>query len=204
MSRVCILDYGSGNVKSVSNLFESIASRVVVSNDPVEIARSSHLVLPGVGAFGSIMRKIRDSLPMETLERMVLRDGKPFLGICAGMQVLASRGMEFGEHAGLGWIAGKVEQLEANGLSLPHIGWNSIAWKQDSPLLEGLEDESDFYFVHSFSFHADIPDHVLATTQYGKEFCSVVQRDNLFGVQFHPEKSQRAGRRLAKNFLSLQ
>jgi imidazole glycerol-phosphate synthase subunit HisH len=203
MSSVCILDYGSGNVKSVFNLFDSIASRVVVSNDPVEIARASHLVLPGVGAFGSTMRKIRDTLPMEILERMVLVERKPFLGICVGMQVLASHGMEFGEHEGLGWIAGSVERLETNGLTLPHIGWNNITCKRASPLMAGLENGADFYFVHSFYFREGDPLEVLASAQYGKEFCSVIQRVNLYGVQFHPEKSQRAGVKLAKNFLSL-
>jgi glutamine amidotransferase len=119
------------------------------------------------------------------------------------MQVLASRGMEFGEHAGLGWIAGSVERLETNGLTLPHIGWNDIVCKRNSPLLAGLENGADFYFVHSFTFREETPQQVLATTQYGKDFCSVVQQGNLYGVQFHPEKSQRAGIKLAKNFLSL-
>ena len=203
MSSVCILDYGSGNVQSVFNLFNSIAGRVILSNDPAEIVRASHLVLPGVGAFGSTMRKMRSALPMELLERTVLIEQKPFLGICVGMQVLASRGLEFGDLAGLGWIAGRVERLEANGLRLPHIGWNDIVCKQASPFLDGLDSKPDFYFAHSYAFYVENPDHVLATAHYGAEFCSVVRRENVLGVQFHPEKSQRAGLRLANNFLSL-
>ncbi len=202
MSRVCILDYGSGNVKSVFNLFASIVGDVVVSNDTADILNASHVVLPGVGAFGAAMRKIRDTLPLEALEQMVRIEKKPFLGICVGMQVLADRGMEFGEHAGLGWVAGTVEKLHAKDLPLPHIGWNSISCRQPSPLLSGLENSPDFYFVHSYAFQASDSRDVLATTCYGEEFCSVIRRENLYGVQFQPEKSQRSGSRLVKNFLS--
>lgn len=203
MASVCILDYGSGNVKSVFNLFSTVADHVVVSNKIEKILGASHIVLPGVGAFGTAMRKIRDGLPMESLEQAVLVEKRPFLGICVGMQVMATRGMEFGDHAGLGWIEGCVEKLNANGLPLPHVGWNNLTCKQESPLLAGLGDDPDFYFVHSFAFHAQNPQHVLATTEYGEVFCSVIQRENLYGVQFHPEKSQRTGIKLVKNFLSL-
>lgn len=203
MASVCILDYGSGNVKSVFNLFSTVADHVIVSNKIEKILGASHIVLPGVGAFGTAMRKIRDGLPMESLEQAVLVEKRPFLGICVGMQVMATRGMEFGDHAGLGWIEGSVEKLNANGLPLPHVGWNNLTCKQESPLLAGLGDDPDFYFVHSFAFHAENPQHVLATTEYGEVFCSVIQRENLYGVQFHPEKSQRTGIKLVKNFLSL-
>lgn len=203
MKRVCILDYGSGNVRSVYNLFSTIVDKVSVSNEVENILGATHIVLPGVGAFGAAMRKIHDTLPMEMLEQAVLVEKRPFLGICVGMQVMATRGMEFGEHAGLGWIAGSVEKLDTKGSPLPHVGWNNINCCQESPLLTGLGDAPDFYFVHSFAFHAENPQHVQATTEYGEVFCSVIQRENLHGVQFHPEKSQRAGIKLAKNFLSL-
>ena len=203
MANVCILDYGSGNVKSVFNIFSTVADHVVVSNQPEKILGASHIVLPGVGAFGTAMRKIRDTLPMESLEQAVLVEKRPFLGICVGMQVMASRGMEFGEHAGLGWVAGSVEKLDSKGLPLPHVGWNNVMCRQESPLLAGLGEDPDFYFVHSFAFRPENPQHVLATTEYGEEFCSVIQRENLHGVQFHPEKSQRTGIKLVKNFLSL-
>ena len=203
MKNVCVLDYGSGNVKSVFNLFSAIAEHVVISNNSEEIRKATHIVLPGVGAFSSAMRNIRERLPMAVLEQVVLGDKKPFLGICVGMQVLATRGMEFGECLGLGWIEGSVEKVNSQHLPLPHIGWNSISSMRDSPLLAGLGDDPDLYFVHSYAFLLENKQHILATTNYEEEFCSVVQRENIYGVQFHPEKSQRAGIKLAKNFLSL-
>lgn len=203
MQRVCILDYGSGNVKSVFNLFSAVAANVVVSNDPARIEDATHVVLPGVGAFGAAMRRIHEALPLDVLERVVRGQGKPFLGICVGMQVLADRGYEFGETAGLGWIGGSVRQLQAGSFPLPHIGWNNIDVQRHSPLLDGLEHAPDFYYVHSFAFDAADPADVLATTEYGQQFAGVIARGNIHGVQFHPEKSQRAGMRLVKNFLAL-
>lgn len=203
MQRVCILDYGSGNVKSVFNLFSAVAANVVVSNDPARIEDATHIVLPGVGAFGAAMRRIHEALPLDVLERVVRGQGKPFLGICVGMQVLADQGYEFGETAGLGWIGGSVRQLQAGSFPLPHIGWNNIDVQRHSPLLDGLEHAPDFYYVHSFAFDAADPADVLATTEYGQQFAGVIARGNIHGVQFHPEKSQRAGMRLVKNFLAL-
>ena len=203
MIKVCILDYGSGNVKSVFNLLSSLIDDVVVSNEPIMIANASHIILPGVGAFGSAMRKIKETLPLDTLEQEILTKKKPFLGICVGMQVMASIGVEFGEHSGLGWIEGRVDKMEIKGLPLPHVGWNNVISKKESPLLEGLGNDPDFYFVHSYAFNVKNPESQLASTIYGEEFCSVIQHENLFGVQFHPEKSQRTGIKLMKNFLSI-
>ncbi len=204
MSSVCILDYGSGNVKSVFNLFSPLAQRTVISNDPADIERATHIVLPGVGAFGAAMRKIGVSLPLAVLEQIVLREKRPFLGICVGMQVLATRGQEFGEFAGLGWIEGSVEKVLCQDLPLPHVGWNNASRKRESPLFAGLGDDPDFYFVHSYALRPNDPQVIVATTSYGEEFCSAVQRENIFGVQFHPEKSQRAGLHLAKSFLAFE
>ena len=203
MIKVCILDYGSGNVKSVFNLLSSLIDDVVVSNEPIMIAYASHIILPGVGAFGSAMRKIKETLPLDTLEQEILTKKKPFLGICVGMQVMASIGVEFGEHSGLGWIEGRVDKMEIKGLPLPHVGWNNVISKKESPLLEGLGNDPDFYFVHSYAFNVKNPESLLASTIYGEEFCSVIQHENLFGVQFHPEKSQLTGIKLMKNFLSI-
>ena len=203
MTKVCILDYGSGNVKSVFNLFSLIAEKTFVSNLPQAIEDASHVVLPGVGAFGAAMRKIRQNLPLETIERSVRDQGKPFLGICVGMQILANKGSEFGEHDGLGWIPGKVDKLDPGDLPLPHIGWNSISATREDPLLAGLDACPDFYFVHSFTFRTERKSSVLATTQFGEKFCSILNEGNVYGVQFHPEKSQKAGMRLAQNFLAL-
>lgn len=204
MTSVCILDYGSGNVKSVFNLFTAICEDVVVSNEVSDIRRATHIVLPGVGAFAAAMRKITQTLPLDEIENAVLTQSKPFLGICVGMQVLATYGLEFERSSGLGWIAGGVEKLQCGTLPLPHIGWNNVDVKGDAPLLAGLGAEPDFYFVHSFAFEPEEQGLVLGTTSYGPTFCSAVQRGNLCGVQFHPEKSQRAGLRLARNFLSMR
>ena len=206
MTRVCILDYGSGNVKSVYNLIASLAPHVTISNEVAGIEAATHIILPGVGAFAASMRRINDKLPLDVLRQQVLVQKKPFLGICVGMQVLMETGLEFGETPGLGWLPGRVEKLESGGMPLPHIGWNNISVDKSKPLiplLAGLDADPDFYFVHSFICRPQDPALVQATTDYGQQFCSVIARDNIFGVQFHPEKSQRAGIRLAKNFLAL-
>lgn len=201
--RVCVLDYGSGNVGSVSNMLSTLTPDVEVSNAPAVIEAASHLVLPGVGAFGASMQKIRARIPLDVLHREVAERGKPFLGICVGFQVLADVGFEFGEHQGLGWIAGDVRLIDAGDLVLPHVGWNSVDIQRDSPLLTGLGDARDFYFVHSYAVHPSDEQHVVGTTTYGVRFCAIGGRDNIHGVQFHPEKSQRAGGLLLKNFLAL-
>lgn len=203
MPSVCILDYGSGNVKSVFNLFTAIESNTVISNDAAVIAAATHVVLPGVGAFGAAMRKLQERLPLDLLRTRVLHEKVPFLGICVGMQVLASRGLEFEECAGLGWIEGTVEKLRCGDKPLPHIGWNNATVRSGAPLLAGLGGEPDFYFVHSYAMRLAESDQCVATTSYGEDFCCVLQRDNIHGVQFHPEKSQRAGLRLVKNFVAL-
>ncbi|MDI6524688.1 imidazole glycerol phosphate synthase subunit HisH [Metapseudomonas otitidis] len=202
MSRVCILDYGSGNVRSVANLFATLGE-TRVSNDPHVIADATHLVLPGVGAYGAAMARIAQQLPLDGVRRAVFEQGKPFLGICVGMQVLSDEGHEFGQHAGLGWIPGRVRALDSAGLPLPHVGWNDIRGERPHPLLLGLEATPDFYFVHSYAFATASADDVIATVEYGSRFPAVVGRENVLGVQFHPEKSQRAGAQLLKNFLEL-
>jgi glutamine amidotransferase len=198
-----VLDYGSGNVRSVFNLFSATTDRVKVSNEASDIRDASHLVLPGVGAFGAAMRKIMDRIPIDFVQDQVTA-GKPFLGICVGMQVLADVGTEFGEHRGLGWVPGKVERLDSGDLPLPHVGWNDIHPQRSDPLLAGLEDGADFYYVHSFVFRPSHDEHVLATTEFGETFVAAVRKDQLFGVQFHPEKSQHAGLRLVRNFLGVR
>lgn len=200
---VCILDFSSGNVGSVRNIFRTFTDRVLISNEPRDIEEATHLVLPGVGAFGAAMEKIRRYIPLQVLEEVVLQKKKPFLGICVGMQVLADKGLEFGEHAGLGWIRGVVKKLECGEQPLPHVGWNDITITKSTPLLNGLDAIRDFYFVHSYAFSVQVRSQVCAVAEYGEIFDCVLNKGNIFGVQFHPEKSQKAGQRLVKNFLEI-
>ncbi len=199
---ICILDYGSGNVKSVFNLLKFIGSNVIISNDSTSIKKATHLILPGVGSYGTSMEKVKQKLPISVLENEVLINKKPFLGICVGMQLLVKKGYEYGEHSGLGWLPGTVEKINVKSHPLPHIGWNNAIIKRESKLFTGLENINDFYFVHSFAVKTK-ERFILTATEYEIEFCSSIQKDNIYGVQFHPEKSQRAGIKLIQNFLQV-
>ncbi len=201
--RICILDYGSGNVKSVYNLVSMLTDHVLVSNQPRDIVKATHLILPGVGAFAAAMGKIRQLIPLSLLEKAVFEDKKPFLGICVGMQVLADTGYEFETAPGLGWIPGIVKRLNSVELPLPHIGWNNIEIKQNSPLIKNLNANQDFYFVHSYVLRPKFSKNIIAQTEYGENFVAIVNSNNIYGVQFHPEKSQKAGQLLINNFLNL-
>jgi glutamine amidotransferase len=200
-AKVCILDYGSGNVASVYNLIYRLGYDINVSNKSVDIKKSSHLILPGVGAFGSSIEKIKNNISLDLLNEEVQVKKKPFLGICVGMQLLAEKGLEFGEHNGLGWIEGTVEKLSAK--VLPHVGWNNIEMKKNSPIFDNVKNRSDFYFVNSYAFKVKNNNFITAETTYENKFCSAVQKENIFGVQFHPEKSQKAGQLIIDNFLKV-
>lgn len=202
-TKVCILDYGSGNVKSVFNIVSYLKYDVVISNKAEDIQNATHIILPGVGSFGSSMERIKNTIPIDVLKEEVFTNKKPFLGICVGMQVLADKGYEHGENDGLGWIKGEVKKIDSKDQPLPHIGWNDVDIKKDSPLFKKFADIRDFYFVHSFAFDVENKDLVATETEYGTNFCSSVEHDNIYGVQFHPEKSQKAGQLLLKNFLRL-
>ena len=201
--KVCIIDYGSGNIRSVYNIFREIHDDVKVSNDPAEVEAATHIVLPGVGAFGAAMNKLKALPSFEVFRENVLVKKKPYLGICVGMQILADQGFEYGIHRGLGWIPGMVKKLDVQDLRLPHVGWNNLESCKEDPLMEEVDAAVDFYYVHSYHFEVANPDDCLATCEYGREFTSIVHKDNVYGVQFHPEKSQRAGKRLLENFLRL-
>ena len=200
-TKVCILDYGSGNVASVYNLLNRLNYKAKISNDSSDIKGSSHIILPGVGAFGASIERIRNKIEINLLEDEVKIKKKLFLGICVGMQILADKGFEFGEHDGLGWIEGTVEKIKAK--ILPHIGWNNIQVKKQSPIFSNIKNLKDFYFVNSYAFNVKDKNLIISETSYGSTFCSAVQKDNIFGVQFHPEKSQKAGQLVMHNFLKL-
>lgn len=213
MTRVAIIDYGSGNLHSAAKAFERALSdhglkgTVDVTADPEALARASHIVLPGVGAFKDCRRGL-DAVPgmVTALERVVRDGGKPFLGICVGMQLLATRGLEHDVTEGLGWIPGDVKLIEPADatLKIPHMGWNTLDVSGAHPLLAGLPlgpKGLHAYFVHSYHLAAANPAHVLATTDYGGAITAIVGRDNIVGTQFHPEKSQSLGLSFIANFL---
>ena len=200
---VVIIDYGLGNLFSVAKAFEMIGAEVLVSKNPKDLARADHIVLPGVGAFADGINYLKDKGFISELAEQVLKNKKPFLGICLGMQLLAEKGFEYGEHKGLGWLKGEVKKLDVEklGLKVPHIGWNSLAIKKDSQMFFGIKPNSDFYFVHSYALHCTDASDVVATTFYGEEITSAVIHENIWAVQFHPEKSQEAGLKLLENFI---
>jgi len=212
MSRVVIIDYGSGNLRSAGKAFEraaaesGLADGVAVSADPAALASASHIVLPGVGAFADCMAGL-SALPgmLEALTEQVVRGGKPFLGICVGMQLMAERSLEHGTHRGLGWIAGEVVPLAPSDASLriPHMGWNELVIVGGGhAVLEGIAPGTHAYFVHSYAMSCRDAAAVRAQVDYGGPVAAVVARDNMVGTQFHPEKSQAAGLRLIRNFLA--
>ncbi len=208
---VAIIDYGSGNLRSAAKSFERAAREagldleVLVTADPEAVRAAERVVLPGVGAFGDCRAGLH-GLPgmVEALEEVAIARGRPFFGICVGMQLMASVGREHGDHAGLGWIPGAVTALAPSDptLKIPHMGWNSLEILQSGhPVLEGLGPDAYVYFVHGYQFRPDSPQHLLARVDYGGPVAAVVGRDNLFGTQFHPEKSQAAGLAIIGNFL---
>lgn len=200
-NRVAIVDYDMGNVQSVANAFENLGCDVVITSRKNELDDADSIILPGVGAFGEGIKHLDQMKLIPVLEDQVLKKKKRFLGICLGMQLLAEEGFEFGHHKGLGWIPGKVCKLEVGDLRLPHVGWNNLQAVRAEPLFEGMRQDPDFYFVHSFHFVCEDKSHIVATTDYGQEFTSVVGKENIWGVQFHPEKSQKMGQKLLENFL---
>ena len=206
MIKVAIIDYGSGNLRSCAKAFEHVAgAKVVVTSEAKDLDDATHIVLPGVGAFGDCIAGLRKIPGMiAAMEKQVLLAKKPFLGICVGMQLLADVGHEYGEHKGLGWIKGEVRKIEPSDktLPVPHMGWNGLEIKKQSPLLKNLG--GDVYFVHSYHFIPAENHNLLATTDYGGKLTAAIGKDNVMGVQFHPEKSQAAGLELIRNFLEIK
>lgn len=206
---VAIIDYGSGNLRSAAKAFERVSTekgiraRITVTADADEIILAERIVLPGVGAFADCLAGL-DSLPgmRDALYEVVIEAGRPFLGICVGMQLMAKTSHENGIHQGLGWLTGEVVALPKGAVKVPHMGWNELVIRAKHPVLEGIHDGKDFYFVHSYHLQSEDEREILANTEYGVSICALVGRDNMIGTQFHPEKSQAAGLKFISNFLS--
>jgi glutamine amidotransferase len=198
--RVAVVDYDAGNTLSVTRALEKVGARVNLTPDPEEVLAADAVVLPGVGAFGDCVKKLRDR-GMEAACRETYRSGKPFLGVCVALQVFFERSEESPGVDGLGILPGAVVRFKPEGLKVPHMGWNQLTLSREHPVLEGLDGEA-FYFVHSYYPEPGEPADVLGTTEYGVEFCAAAGRENLAAVQFHPEKSSQAGLKLYENFLS--
>lgn len=207
MTRVALIDYGAGNLRSVERALMHVGAQVVRVTEGRALAEASHIVLPGVGAFKDCMEGLTGLPGMrDALEQQVRGDKKPFLGICVGMQLLATRGLEFGETQGLGWIEGDVVAIDAApGLKIPHMGWNTLSLvKPEHALLEGIAEGDHVYFVHSYHVKLKEKKVLAAEVPYGQPVTAMVVQGNIAGTQFHPEKSQKAGLALLGNFLKWQ
>ena len=201
-TRICVIDYGMGNLRSVEKALEHVGASPEITADHERIRTADGVILPGVGAFPRAMERIHAAgLDEVVAERAA--SAVPVLGICLGLQLIFSSTTELGGAEGLGLVDGPVDELRADGLKVPHMGWSPVAWAKDSRLREGLADDEPFYFVHSFVPRPAQETDVLGTAEHGERFACAVERDNVFGVQFHPEKSSGAGLRLLRNFASV-
>ena len=200
---ITIIDYGMGNLGSIRSMLRRIGVRSAITGDPDEIARAEKVLLPGVGSFDAAMQEIHDRGLREVLDLKALEERVPTLGICLGMQLI-TRGSEEGGRAGLGWVAAETCRFPADGrLKVPHMGWNAVTPTRSSPLTAGLPDEARFYFVHSYFVRTDRPADTVLAAEYGVTFAAALEVDNVYGAQFHPEKSHRFGMQLLANFARL-
>ena len=205
---ITIIDYGSGNILSAKQSFAKVIktndydAEVHISGNPEVIKKSTHIVLPGQGAFKTCAMGLRNIPGMiEAINEFAIEKKKPFFGICVGMQLLADNSEENGNHNGLGWISGTIKKLPSNKLKMPHMGWNSIKLADDNFKIKPIE--TDYYFVHSYYFDCKNKENILAETNYGLNFPSIVNKENIYGVQFHPEKSSDQGLNVIKSFIEL-
>lgn len=202
---ISIVDYGAANLGSILNMLRKVGADAELVSTPAQIERARKIILPGVGAFDHCVGALRERALIEPLRHKALVEKVPILGVCVGMQMLGNGSAE-GQLAGLGWLPGRCERfcVDPNGRNkIPHMGWSLLSARRDSALMQGLEAQARFYFVHSYHLVCDEPGDILATASYGAEFVAMVQRGNIYGAQFHPEKSHRFGMRLLQNFASL-
>ena len=203
MTKPLILDINSGNVMSLKNIINKFNDKVKISNEENELELSTHIFLPGVGSYSEVMNKIKEKINIDLLKKKLLTDKVLFLGICVGMQVLSDIGYENETSNGLSIINGKVKKLNTKE-NLPHVGWNSLNLKTKNKIFEGIPNKTDFYFTHSYVFELNDITNEISSTNYGTSFTSAINKQNIFGTQFHPEKSQSAGIKLIKNFLGIE
>ena len=203
---IAIIDYGLGNIRAFANIYKRLNIMAEVTSTTQELQKADKIILPGVGAFDWAMKRLNESGLRETLEKLVIGKGKPILGVCVGMQMMANKSEE-GKSSGLGWIEGVVKKLDCSSFiqktHLPHMGWNSVSPNTDKNLFINFTHKAQFYFLHSYYFVPSNEDNVLAVTNYNGHFSSAISADNVFGVQFHPEKSHKWGIQLLRNFAEL-
>jgi glutamine amidotransferase len=203
---ITIIDYGLGNIRAFENVYEKLNIPVSIAKTADDLINATKIILPGVGAFDYAMSQLNKSGMRETLDELVMKHQIPVIGICVGMQILANSSDE-GASTGLGWLDATVKRFDVFALKsktqLPHMGWNTIHPTSDNPLLENISDDSRFYFLHSYYFQCNNPNDTIATTEYGIQYTSAVNKKNIYGVQFHPEKSHQWGIQLLKNFAGL-
>ncbi len=200
---ITVVDYGASNLKSVEKAFKNLGHDVTITNDYKLIESADKLVLPGNGTFGDCVSNLKNLNIYDSIKEFIAKE-RYFLGICIGMQVLADTGNEFGIHNGFGLIAGKVEKFELEKkYKIPHIGWNMVKYNEGSKLFNGIDNNSHFYFVHSYHFDVEDKKNISSKTEYGIEFVSSIEYNNILGTQFHPEKSQKVGLKLLENFCKL-
>ena len=204
MSKIVIVDYSCGNIDSVNSAITYHGFKGVVTRDPKIISNADKIILPGQGSFKIGVNNLKKYNLFDLIISKALNDNTPILGICLGMQVLATMGFENGKENGLNLIPGNIEKIKKTKLKLPHIGWNEIKISKESPILKNIKNQTDFYFVHSYRFVCEDNDDILTTTKYEDTFVSSVCKRNIFGVQFHPEKSLTAGLQLIKNFIDIE
>lgn len=204
MIKICIIDYGLGNIASMFHAVKSLDKEVVISKNKEEIKNSSHLILPGVGSFKSGMKGLEKNDLIEILSDEVLIKKKPILGVCLGMQLFLTEGSEDGVHKGLNWIEGNVTKInnKSNKLKIPHMGWNEVNYTKKNKLFSGVTNRSSFYFVHSYHVVPNDQTIISGSCFYGEDLVASIEKDNIFATQFHPEKSHNVGSLLLKNFLS--